>query len=116
MPKARELWSKIISRGHSKSAQWWLARIQFERLSIELFLLEFLYLIKRFFFFSNRTHDNNYDEVRKLFTKSLNAVSSSDWPELIVKQWLQFEREEGDLQTMDVAQHRFGKYLKPYEN
>jgi hypothetical protein len=41
MPKARELWSKIISRGHSKSAQWWLARIQFERLSIELFLLEF---------------------------------------------------------------------------
>lgn len=34
MPKARELWSKIISRGHSKSAQWWLARVQFERLLI----------------------------------------------------------------------------------
>lgn len=31
MARARELWGKIISLGHSKSAQWWLAYIQFER-------------------------------------------------------------------------------------
>lgn len=31
MTKARELWGQIISQGHSKSAQWWLAFIQFER-------------------------------------------------------------------------------------
>ena len=31
MTKAREMWGKIISLGHSKSAQWWLAYIQFER-------------------------------------------------------------------------------------
>lgn len=29
--KSREMWGKIISQGHSKSAQWWLAYIQFER-------------------------------------------------------------------------------------
>ncbi len=31
MTKSREMWDKIISQGHSKSAQWWLAYIQFER-------------------------------------------------------------------------------------
>ena len=51
-----------------------------------------------------RTHADDISLIRKLFSKSLNAVPSSDWPELIVKQWLQFEREEGDLQTMDSAQ------------
>lgn len=83
MPKARELWRQIMGQGHGKSAQWWLARIQFER-----------------------AHANDVTEVRKLFVKSINAVTSLDWPELIVKQWLQFEREEGDLQTMDNAQLR----------
>lgn len=29
--KARELWKQIMGLGHNKSAQWWLAFIQFER-------------------------------------------------------------------------------------
>lgn len=36
--KARELWGQIISHGHSKSAQWWLAFIQFERYMLNSFI------------------------------------------------------------------------------
>lgn len=55
----------------------------------------------------NRAYGNDSSLVRKLFTKSLNAVPASDWPEFIVKQWLQFEREEGDLTTMEHARLKY---------
>lgn len=31
LPKAREIWNSIMNQGHRKSAQWWLAYIQFEK-------------------------------------------------------------------------------------
>ena len=46
--------------------------------------------------------DSNH--IRQMFHKSLGAVPSTDWPESIVQQWLQFEREEGNVQTMEGAQ------------
>ena len=39
--------------------------------------------------------------LTKIFSRQLTAVH--DWPEDIVQQWLQFEREEGDLKTMEEA-------------
>lgn len=54
-----------------------------------------------------RRHSNDSSFARKLFIKSLNAVPASDWPELIVKQWLKFEREEGGLQDMSYARLKY---------
>ncbi len=51
-------------------------------------------------------HGADLPHVRQLFQKSLSAVPSTDWPESIVQQWLQFEREEGNFETMDTAKIR----------
>ena len=53
-----------------------------------------------------RMHGADLPHVRQLFQKSLSAVPSTDWPESIVQQWLQFEREEGNFETMDTAKIR----------
>jgi hypothetical protein len=60
--------------------------------------------LKEFLFFRSNGADAGF--IRQQFQKSLTVIPSTDWPESIVQQWLQFEREEGDFQTMENAKIR----------
>ncbi|OAD52710.1 Squamous cell carcinoma antigen recognized by T-cells 3 [Eufriesea mexicana] len=80
MEKARSLWADILSQGHSAIASYWLEYISLERC------------------YGDTKH------LRKLFQKALTSVR--DWPESIANSWIDFERDEGTLEQMEICEIR----------
>lgn len=80
MEKARTLWADILSQGHSGIASYWLEYISLEKC------------------YGDTKH------LRKLYQKALNSVK--DWPESIASSWIDFERDEGTLEQMEVCETR----------
>ncbi|XP_068988460.1 squamous cell carcinoma antigen recognized by T-cells 3 isoform X2 [Bombus flavifrons] len=80
MEKARSLWADILSQGHSTTASYWLEYISLERC------------------YGDTKH------LRKLFQKALSLVK--DWPESIANSWIDFERDEGTLEQMELCEIR----------
>jgi len=76
--KAREIWNQLIQEGHGAEAGIWLQYYQMERM------------------FGDNKH------CRKILQRALNSVT--DWPESIATAYINFEREEGDLEQFDTAQ------------
>lgn len=81
MSRARELWNNVMSSGHSAEAQEWLQYAYFEKLH------------------------GDVKHYRKVLFKALYAAS--DWPEMIGDELITFEREEGTLETLDVATEKY---------
>eukprot|EP00731_Ephydatia_muelleri_P021564 Em0014g155a len=77
--EVRSLWDGIMSR-HGKEAQYWLEYAQLERYCGEL------------------------ESCRKLLYRAVN--SASDNPELVCETLLQFEREEGTVESYEEALER----------
>ncbi|KOX76546.1 Squamous cell carcinoma antigen recognized by T-cells 3 [Melipona quadrifasciata] len=86
MEKARSLWADILSQGHSTTASYWLEYISLERC------------------YGDTKH------LRKLFQKALTSVK--DWPESIASSWLDFERDEGTLEQMEICETRTKEKLE----
>ncbi|XP_014219873.1 squamous cell carcinoma antigen recognized by T-cells 3 [Copidosoma floridanum] len=86
MEKARNLWSDIMSQGHSDAAASWLEYISLERC------------------YGDTKH------LRKLFQKALGSVK--DWPEIISNAWINFERDEGTLEQMEVCETKTKERLE----
>ncbi|XP_047369403.1 squamous cell carcinoma antigen recognized by T-cells 3-like [Vespa velutina] len=78
MEKARSLWTDIFSQGHSVTASYWLEYISLERC------------------YGDTKH------LRKLYKKALTSVK--DWPESVANSWLDFERDEGNLEQMEFCE------------
>ena len=102
LPAARNIWESRILKKNGKSAQWRVAYINFERLVVFPILKSD---IKKIFVF--RSHKAGAEFIRQLFERSLEVVPSSDKPEYVAKQWLQFEREEGNFSSMKEAKSRY---------
>lgn len=85
MEKARSIWSDILSQGHSIYAASWLEYISLEKC------------------YGDTKH------LRKLYQKALVAVK--DWPESITNSWLEFERDEGDLEQMEICENKIKEKL-----
>ncbi|XP_008547895.1 squamous cell carcinoma antigen recognized by T-cells 3 [Microplitis demolitor] len=87
MERARQLWTDIMSQGHSGTAGTWLEYITLEKC------------------YGDTKH------LRKLFAKALAAVK--DWPEIICNAWVDFERDEGTLEQLEICEvktkERLGK-------
>ncbi|PSN43747.1 hypothetical protein C0J52_06406 [Blattella germanica] len=77
MEQFRLIWQDILSQGHDKTASMWLEYIQWERA------------------FGDNKH------LRKLFPRAL--TSTQDWPESIGNAWLNFERDEGNLESYETC-------------
>ncbi|XP_076243028.1 spliceosome associated factor 3, U4/U6 recycling protein isoform X2 [Calliopsis andreniformis] len=86
MEKARSLWADILSQGHSVTASYWLEYISLERC------------------YGDTKH------LRKLYQKALNSVK--DWPESIANSWLDFERDEGTLEQMELCETKTKEKLE----
>lgn len=86
LEKFRLLWSDILSQGHDKTAAMWLEYIQWERA------------------FGDGKH------VRRLFTRALS--STQDWPESIGNAWLNFERDEGTLDSYELCMTKYKSRMK----
>lgn len=89
MEKAREIWTKLMQEGHGPQAGMWLQYFRLER----------------------RFGDSK--RCRKILQKALNSVT--DWPESITTAYLNFEREEGDLEQFDTAQAKCQAQLSRIE-
>ncbi|XP_078586646.1 spliceosome associated factor 3, U4/U6 recycling protein-like isoform X1 [Branchiostoma floridae x Branchiostoma japonicum] len=86
MGKARELWDGIMAEGHGREAQMWLEYAELER---------------------------SYGDVERSRKVLQKAVSkASDWPESVCEALINFEREEGTLETYDNAVARCEAQLK----
>lgn len=48
--------------------------------------------------------------LRKLYTRAL--TSTQDYPEAIAREWLDFELQDGSLESLEVATDRVDKRLK----
>ncbi|XP_063971619.1 squamous cell carcinoma antigen recognized by T-cells 3-like isoform X1 [Lytechinus pictus] len=84
--RMRELWNDIMSMGHANQAQMWLQYVNLER----------------------RFGDTKH--VRKTFHRAIHSVS--DWPETVFEAFLNFEREEGTLETWCSAVKRVETQMK----
>nr|XP_050029161.1 squamous cell carcinoma antigen recognized by T-cells 3-like isoform X1 [Dermacentor andersoni] len=86
LPRARELWNDITNQGRATDAQTWLDYANFERTFGD---------------------DKHYRKV--LFRGMYAAV---DWPETLGDLLLLFEREEGTLETLDVATEKYEAHMR----
>ena len=78
MEQARQIWSEITMGPAGEKAHFWL---------------EYIYLEKLF---------GDTKHLKKLFPKAL--AKSEDFPLMIGDMWIQFEREEGTLDSYEVAE------------
>lgn len=85
MEKARSLWTDIFSLGHSGTASYWLEYISLERC------------------YGDTKH------LRKLYKRALTSVK--DWPESVANSWLDFERDEGNLEQMEFCEMKVKERL-----
>ncbi|XP_014473485.1 PREDICTED: squamous cell carcinoma antigen recognized by T-cells 3-like [Dinoponera quadriceps] len=86
MERARVLWADILSQGHSTKASYWLEYIALERCC------------------------GDTKHLRKLYSKALASVK--DWPESIVNSWIDFERDEGNLEQMEICEGKTRERLE----
>ncbi|KAI8499732.1 Squamous cell carcinoma antigen recognized by T-cells 3 [Branchiostoma belcheri] len=86
MGKARELWDGIMAEGHGREAQMWLEYADLER------------------------SFGDVERSRKVLQKAVSKAS--DWPESVCEALINFEREEGTLETYDNAVARCEAQLK----
>ncbi|XP_051160742.1 squamous cell carcinoma antigen recognized by T-cells 3-like [Leptopilina boulardi] len=86
MEKARELWADILTQGHSSKAASWLEFISLEKC------------------YGTTKH------LRKLYPKALAIVK--DWPESIGNAWINFERDEGTLEQLEIAEQKVKEKLE----
>ncbi|XP_069683993.1 squamous cell carcinoma antigen recognized by T-cells 3 [Periplaneta americana] len=86
MEKFRLLWSDILGQGHEKTAAMWLEYIQWERA------------------FGDNKH------LRRLFPRAL--MCTEDWPESIGNAWLNYERDEGTLDSFEFCMSKYKSRLK----
>ncbi|KAH9515146.1 Squamous cell carcinoma antigen recognized by T-cells 3, partial [Bulinus truncatus] len=77
LDRAREIWNEVMQAGHGAEANMWLHYYRLERM------------------FGDSKH------CRRILQKALNSVT--DWPESITEAYIQFEREEGNLEQYDTA-------------
>ncbi|CAL1544489.1 unnamed protein product [Lymnaea stagnalis] len=77
LEKAREIWNQVMQAGHGSEAALWLQYYRLERMY----------------------GDNKH--CRRILQKALNSVT--DWPESITQAYINFEREEGNLEQYDTA-------------
>ncbi|XP_005099708.1 squamous cell carcinoma antigen recognized by T-cells 3 [Aplysia californica] len=87
--RSREIWNQLMQEGHGAEAGMWLQYYQLERM------------------FGDNKH------CRKILQRALNSVT--DWPESITQAYINFEREEGDLEQFDVALARSQAQLSRIE-
>ncbi|EFN81702.1 squamous cell carcinoma antigen recognized by T-cells 3 [Harpegnathos saltator] len=86
MERARVLWADILSQGHSTKASYWLEYIALER------------------------YCGDTKHLRKLYHKALASVT--DWPESIANSWIDFERDEGNLEQMEICEMKTKEKLE----
>ncbi|XP_077534992.1 spliceosome associated factor 3, U4/U6 recycling protein-like [Haemaphysalis longicornis] len=86
LPRARELWNDITNQGRVTDAQTWLDYANFERT------------------FGDAKH------YRKVLLRGMYAAM--DWPESLGDLLLLFEREEGTLETLDVATEKYDAHMR----
>lgn len=86
LPKARELWNEVTHQGRATDAQTWLDFANFERA------------------FGDDKH------LRKTLMRGMYAAV--DWPETLGDMLLNFEREEGTLETLDVATEKYDAHIR----
>lgn len=86
MEKTRELWADILTQGHSSKAASWLEFISLEKC------------------YGTTKH------LRKLYPKALAVVK--DWPESIASAWINFERDEGTLEQLEIAEGKVKEKLE----
>ncbi|XP_071479230.1 squamous cell carcinoma antigen recognized by T-cells 3-like [Diadema antillarum] len=84
--RMRELWNDIMSVGHGSQARVWLLYVNLERC------------------YGDSKH------VRKVFHRAIHSVN--DWPETVFEAFLNFEREEGTLDTWCSAVKRVETQMK----
>ena len=86
MEKARQIWSEIVSGPVGERAKFWIEYINLEKL------------------FGDTKH------LKKLFPRALDK--SKDWPEEVAEIWIQFEREEGTLESFEEAETKINGRLE----
>ncbi|XP_077511193.1 RNA-binding protein 4F [Amblyomma americanum] len=86
LPRARELWNDITHQGRATDAQTWLDHANFERT------------------FGDDKH------YRKALLRGMYATV--DWPESLGDLLLLFEREEGTLETLEVATEKYNAHMR----
>ncbi|XP_067014696.2 squamous cell carcinoma antigen recognized by T-cells 3 isoform X2 [Anabrus simplex] len=86
MEATRKLWNDIFSQGHDKVATMWLEYISLEKC------------------YGDTKH------LRRLFQRALASVQ--DWPESIGEAWLNFERDEGTLESFEACEAKYKARLK----
>ncbi|XP_072043836.1 LOW QUALITY PROTEIN: squamous cell carcinoma antigen recognized by T-cells 3-like [Amphiura filiformis] len=86
MEKARGIWNDVMASGYGNQAQMWLEYYNLERT------------------FGDNKH------CRKILHRAVN--SASDWPESVCDALVNFEREEGTLETWESAMRRVDAQLK----
>ncbi|KAK7874320.1 hypothetical protein R5R35_007795 [Gryllus longicercus] len=86
METTRRLWSDILSQGHDKTASMWLEYINLEKC------------------YGDTKH------LRRLYQRALAATQ--DWPESIGDAWLNFERDEGTLETFEACESKYEARMK----
>ncbi|KAJ9576204.1 hypothetical protein L9F63_006937 [Diploptera punctata] len=84
--KFRLLWTDILSMGHDKTASMWLEYIRLER-----------------------TYGDD-KHLRRLFPRAL--MSTQDWPESIGSAWLNYERDEGTLESYEFCMSKYKSRMK----
>jgi RNA recognition motif-containing protein len=61
------------------------------------------------YFFNYRCYGDS-KHIRKLFQKALTTVK--DWPESIANAWINFERDEGTLEQIEICELKIQEQLK----
>lgn len=75
LEKSRSLWSGIVSVERNKTAEMWLEYINLEKA------------------YGDSKH------LRKLYPRAL--LNTKDWPEYVAKAWINYERDEGTLESYE---------------
>ena len=84
--KFRQVWNQIL-KNHAREAAFWLEYLQIEK-SV----------------FINDTKNENIGNINSGFKRAISAVT--DYPETIFYEWLQFETQNGSLQSLLDARER----------
>ncbi|XP_076344868.1 spliceosome associated factor 3, U4/U6 recycling protein-like isoform X2 [Tachypleus tridentatus] len=86
MTRARELWNNIINQGRGSGVRIWLEYANLERMHGD---------------------DKHY---RRVLLRGLH--SATDWPETLGEMLINFEREEGTLESLDSSTEKYEAQMK----
>jgi RNA recognition motif-containing protein len=86
MDEARKIWSEIVSGPAGDNSQFWMEFITLEKI------------------YGDTKH------LRRLLPRALDRTK--DWPEGIGEAWIQFEREEGTLDSLEEAEKKYAARMQ----